>query len=55
MSVEGFYGVDLKYDLAIKLAALQIQQKAIEAAVGRLVKISVRQIEKEFGGLCKFV
>ena len=53
--VEGFYGMDLKYDLAIKLAALQIQQKALEAAGGRPVKISVRQVEKEFGGLEKFV
>ena len=53
--VEGFYGMDLKYDLAIKLAALQIQQKAMEAAAGRPVKISVRQVEKEFGGLAKFV
>lgn len=47
--------MDLKYDLAIKLAALQIQQKAVEAAAGRPVKISVRQAEKEFGGLGKFV
>ena len=53
--VEGFYGMDIKYDLAIKLAALQIQQKAIEAAAGRPLKISVRQMEKEFGGLNKFV
>ncbi|KAL9973621.1 hypothetical protein ACROYT_G020099 [Oculina patagonica] len=53
--VEGFYGMDLKYDLAIKLAALQIQQKAMETAAGRPVKISVRQVEKEFGGLGKFV
>ncbi|XP_022803954.1 uncharacterized protein LOC111341263 isoform X2 [Stylophora pistillata] len=53
--VEGFYGMDLKYDMAIKLAALQIQQKAMEAAAGRPVKISVRQVEKEFGGLGKFV
>ena len=55
MVVEGFYGMDLKYDLAIKLAALQIQQKAVEAAAGRPIKMSVRQIEKEFGGLGKFV
>lgn len=47
--------MDVKYDLAIKLAALQIQQKAVEAAAGRPVKMSVRQVEKEFGGLGKFV
>lgn len=47
--------MDLRYDLAIKLAALQIQQKAMETAAGRPVKISVRQVEKEFGGLGKFV
>lgn len=41
--------------MAIKLAALQIQQKAMEAAAGRPMKISVRQVEKEFGGLEKFV
>ncbi|XP_067040757.1 uncharacterized protein [Acropora muricata] len=53
--VEGFYGMDLKYDLAIKLAALQIQQKTVEAAAGRPVKVTVRQAEREFGGLGKFV
>ena len=46
--------MDLKYDLAIKLAALQIQQKTLEASTGRQVKPSVRQVEREFGGLEKF-
>ncbi|XP_068703359.1 uncharacterized protein [Montipora foliosa] len=52
--VEGFYGMDLKYDLAIKLAALQIQQKTLEASTGRQVKPSVRQVKRKFGGLEKF-
>ena len=53
--MEGFFGADLKYDLAIQLAALHIHQKATEAAQGKTVKISVRNIEKEFEGLDKFV
>ena len=53
--MDGFYGMDLKYDLAINLAALHIQQKALDAACGRLGKVSVRRIEREFGGLGKFV
>lgn len=53
--VEGHFGWELKYDTAIKLAALHIQQYALEDKVGKSSKISVKAIEKEVGGLDNFV
>ena len=53
--VEGRFGWELKYETAIKLAALHLQQYALEEKVGKGSKISVKAIEKEVGGLDSFV
>ncbi|XP_048589439.1 uncharacterized protein LOC5512162 [Nematostella vectensis] len=53
--VEGYFDTDLKYDMAIKLAALHMQQKATEATRTLPLKITARGVEKEFDGLETFV
>ena len=53
--VEGRFGWELKYETAIKLAALHLQQYALEDKVGKNGKISVKAIEKEVGSLNNFV
>jgi hypothetical protein len=53
--VEGRFGWELKYDTAIKLAALHLQQYALEEKVGKGGKISVKAIEREVGSLENFV
>ncbi|XP_028401449.1 FERM and PDZ domain-containing protein 4-like isoform X2 [Dendronephthya gigantea] len=53
--VEGRFGWELKYDIAIKLAALHLQQYAMEEKIGKGGKISVKAIEREVGSLENFV
>ncbi|CAB4004341.1 FERM and PDZ domain-containing 4, partial [Paramuricea clavata] len=53
--VEGRFGWELKYDTAIKLAALHLQQYALEEKIGKGGKISVKAIEREVGSLENFV
>lgn len=53
--MEGHYGSDLRYDLAIKLAALHMQQKAIHSKNKMPTKLSVKMIEKDFDGLDHFI
>lgn len=49
------FEIDLRYDLAIKLAALHMQQKATEAKHKMPTKISVKSVEKDFDGLEHFI
>lgn len=53
--MDGLYGVDLKFETAIKLAALHIQQVATEDADGKTVKISVKNMDKDYGGMQRFL
>ncbi|XP_046853728.1 FERM and PDZ domain-containing protein 1-like isoform X2 [Xenia sp. Carnegie-2017] len=53
--VEGRFGWELKYDTAIKLAALHLQQYAMEEKNGKNGKISVKRIERELGSLSNFL
>lgn len=53
--VDGLYGTDLRFEATIKLAALHIQQVATEDAGGKTVKISVKNIDKDYGGMQRFV
>ncbi|XP_031554978.1 uncharacterized protein LOC116291888 [Actinia tenebrosa] len=53
--VDGLFEIDLRYDLAIKLAALHMQQKATEAKNKMPTKISVKSVEKDFDGLGHFL
>ena len=47
--------MDLEFDTAIKLAALHIQQVATEDADGKTVKISVKNVDKDYGGMHRFI
>lgn len=53
--VEGRFSWELKYETAIKLAALHLQQYALEEKIGKGGKISVKAIEREVGSLENFV
>ena len=53
--VKGHFGAELKYDVAMRLAALQIHEVHSQSLQDEEVKFNLKDIEKEYGGLEGFL